>query len=439
MTRLRPGVRATAVPDGVHVRGWSGSFTVAGAVAVPLLWQRLEDALRLGVDPDTLLAQAAPGARRVLTTLLDTLADHDMLVSEEDTDDWFGAIAPRPAVAGRLARGLTVSVRAPEGDLLAAAVCRSLSRFGTTAVRVPGPRGPVILSTSDHAVAVGEGGGTAFVTEPGSPGRVRLDARALVARLGLKRAEPASDPLISLVAGSAVQRLLAAATGLPDPATYGDDPRLLPGCAAVLIATTDGAEYHPWRPRIQPGNLTEALRLMEALGDKRIGYLPESIPEALPQLPVALARCGDVLASAVRTDLARLEAACGAAEILLGVETVGVTREHAEGRALRKAAARLPKLAEGVHRAEIPGVAVAIEATPEDASKFVSIAATGRAQARLSGFEPSHLAMTSGAMSTLAGVDVPWLTEIADRESLLRQQLKRLVGPQPFITLGETA
>ncbi|SDY97524.1 hypothetical protein SAMN05421504_10880 [Amycolatopsis xylanica] len=425
MTRLRPGVRATAVRDGVHVRGWSGSFTVAGASAVPRLWQRLEDALRLG-DPDALLAQAGPGARRVLTTLLDTLAEHGMLVSEEDTDDWFGAIAPHPGVAARTARGLTVTVRAPENDLLATAVCRSLSRFGIATARVPGPRGPVLLSTSDHAVAVGEGGGTAFVSEPGPPGRARADGRALTARLGLKRAEPAADPLISLVAGTAVQRLLAAATGLPDPASYGDDPRLLPGCAAVLIATANGAEYHPWQPRTQPTTLTEALRLVEALGDNKIGCLPESVPEALPQLPVALARCGDVLGSAVRTDLARIEAACAAAEHLLGVDTVGVNREHAEGRALRKAAAKL----QGV---------VTIEATQEDAMRFVSLAATGRAQARLAGFDPRHLPVPSGALSTLDGVDVPWLKEIADREAQLRHNLDRLVGPQQFLTLGDIA
>ncbi|WP_370947184.1 hypothetical protein AB5J62_06410 [Amycolatopsis sp. cg5] len=434
MTRLRPGVRATAVPNGVHVRGWSGSFTVAGASAVPRLWQRLEDALRLG-DADALLAEAGPGARRVLTTLLDTLAEHGMLVSEEDTDDWFGAMAPSPGVASRTVRGLTVTVRAAEYDLLAAAVCRSLARFGVATTLVPGPRGSVTLSTLDHAVAVGEGGGTAFVSEPGSPGRVRADARALTERLGLRKTEPAADPLTSLVAGSAVQRLLAAATGLPDPATYGDDPRLLPGGAAVLIATADGAEYHPWRPRTQPATLSEALRLVEALGDSKIGCLPASLPEALPQLPVALARCGDVLASAARTDLARLEAACGAAEVLLGFETVGVNREHAEGRALRKAAA---KLTEGVHRAEMQGI-VAIEATQEDAMKFASLTATGRAQARLAGFEPRHLAAASGALSTLDGVDVPWLTEVADREAQLRQRLERLVGPQPYVTLGEIA
>ncbi|MEU9133148.1 hypothetical protein AB0D08_34485 [Kitasatospora sp. NPDC048540] len=96
-------------------------------------------------------------------------------------------------------------------------------------------------------------------------------------------------------------------------------------------------------PGAAPATLAEAMHRVAALGDERIGVLPTAEPGALPQLPAALAGCamtgGILLAGAPRTDLARLEALCRAAELRLGAVTVGADPGHAWGRALRRAAA----------------------------------------------------------------------------------------------------
>jgi Lantibiotic dehydratase, N terminus len=267
-----------------------------------------------------------------------------------------GAVAPRPDAAASAVRAARVSVSAAAADPCSVAVLRSLSRFGTTvdfgtAVDSMGsaqPPGRVLLAGGGHAVAVQVAGEAGYVTAPGGADNVRADAARLAARLGLSGvAEP--GPLTALTAGAAVARLVAAIAGLPDPSSYGDDPRVPDGYPAVLIATAQPlrAEYHPWlgqpaevRP---PATLAEALRRADALADPVTGYL--SAPQAgrLPQLPAALAGCevggAQLVAASVRLDLARLEAICLAAELLLGNGcTVGVDPGHAEGRALRRAA-----------------------------------------------------------------------------------------------------
>ncbi|MFD0411683.1 hypothetical protein ACFVHV_40940, partial [Kitasatospora sp. NPDC127116] len=265
------------------------------------------------------------------------------------------------------------------------------------------------------------------------------------------------------------QRLLCAVAGLPDPGEPADDPRLLDGRPTVLIADAapPHAEHHPWAAgpgavAAPPGSLAEALRRVNALGDPRLGVLDAPSAGDLPQLPVALVSCatpaGPLAAGAVRTDLARLAAACRSAELHLAavgggaVPVVGVDPDHALGLALRRAvlaravrgdrplpddraargdravsesawrehpqaghwygvlARRLGRAPEPTIR-QLSGESVylaqveegrAVEATPADAVAHAALAALTRLMARGAGLAAVHHTVLSGAAAPLA-------------------------------------
>ncbi|MEO3973635.1 hypothetical protein [Streptomyces sp. CAU 1734] len=378
--RLRPGVSATVLRDGVHLRGWITSVSLEGNPAIPALWEHLADAL--AGDGGTALAGAAPAGsplRAALVTLIGRLHDHDLLVERYGTDgtpgglagQWLDTAAGRPAeAADRLARVRTRLLAGRPDGALARAAGRALHHSGTPAepVRDTGlPAGRIILTAAStaggevFAVAAGVYAGGGFVTPVGSPGQVRADAAALAARPARREARDTGEhPAVSaLVAAAAAQRLLCAAAGLSDPSAEAGGARLLPELPAVLIAGERPlrGEYRTW-PRPAPADggrpaagaapltLADALARIPVLGDGEVGVLDEPSPGALPQLPVPLVRCavpgGALFAGAARADLARLEAVCRAAELTLGGAdlVVGVNPEHARGRALRRAAGR---------------------------------------------------------------------------------------------------
>ncbi|MFH8368383.1 hypothetical protein [Streptomyces sp. NPDC018031] len=371
--RLRPGVAVTVLRNGLHLRGRRGSVTLEGSTALPALWRLLEPPLRTG-DASELLRRAEPdpALRKALDTLVAQLHAHDLLVAAPTgpAADWLTASAGDPALAAAAIAAAPVEVvGGPPGGALAEAAARALTRGGARVARPAGtavPDGVVLLRTGPAeepcAVAVAVRGGTGYVTAPGSPAQARADAAALLART------PAGDPdtagpaaFTALLAGAAAHRLLCAAGGLPDPADEGDDPRLLPGLPAVLVAGArpPRADYRTWlgpdridadrRTAVEPARtLAGALARVAALGDERLGVLPAPHPGTLPQLPVPLAGCelpgGAVLAGAPRLDLARLDVFCRAAELRLGdgLFTVGANPGHAWGRALRRAARHAP-------------------------------------------------------------------------------------------------
>ncbi|MEV8554476.1 hypothetical protein AB0L04_32285, partial [Streptomyces glaucescens] len=274
---------------------------------------------------------------------------------------------------------------AAAGGPLAEAVSRVLSDAGVAWSHAADPALPedvVLLREAGggrRAVAVAVRGGRAYVTAPGSPEQVSSDAAALTAHrppepahadfpatLTAHRPPESADAgfpasFVALLGGSAAQRLLCALGGLPDPASEGDDPRLVPGLPAVLVADArpPRADYRSYlgphlidaerRTRLEPArSLAEVLTRVAALTDELVGVLPGPAPGALRQSPVPLALCelpeGAVLAGAARLDLARLEAFCRAAELRpagpgAGRVTVGANPAHALGRALREAAA----------------------------------------------------------------------------------------------------
>lgn len=269
---------------------------------------------------------------------------------------------------------------ADPGGPLAAALIGVLGRAGTPPevyrdTGLPADRVVAVAGTPPVAVAVARTADGGFVTAPAEPERARADAESIAVRLhadtgstdvgspdtGSAPAGPtagASAVLTALLAGAAAQRLLCAAAGLPDPAGRDEDPQLLQDRPAVLVALArpPHASYRPWvtgpadPASLSPApvaDLADALRGVGALGDPYLGVLDAPLPGGLPQLPAALAACssvaGPLVAGAPRTDLARLSAACRAAELHLderipGPVTVGAGPGHALGRALRRAA-----------------------------------------------------------------------------------------------------
>ncbi|MFC9279044.1 hypothetical protein [Streptomyces collinus] len=317
---------------------------------------------------------------------------------------WPGSSAARPAEAVEAIRSARPVVAAPDPEgPLAMSLVRALRRAGASPRvaadnRLPAGRAVITADAPSGAVALAvscdaEGG---FVTAPGPPNHAHTDAAAIATRLGSDTppwapggpapeqsryptpgtapSEPSVDAgapsqvaatpgapsgtHVALLAGAAAGRLLATVADLPDPAAHEDAVGTASAeFAAVLIARAEPPEatYHPWAAaphaaRRGPGappvpDLEEALRRVTALGDPRLGVLDAPLPGDLPQLPASLASCrtpaGLLVAGAVQADLARLEAACRAAELALadGLSTpvVGAGPDHARGRALRRA------------------------------------------------------------------------------------------------------
>ncbi|MFE6845242.1 hypothetical protein [Streptomyces sp. NPDC057686] len=405
--RLRPGVAVTPLRNGLHLRGRDGSVTLEGSRALPALWELLSEQLGRGPEEvrgeeghdrggeagRPRLDPADPRVEAALASLTEQLHAHDLLAEHpagaSEPPAWLGACAHRPVRAAEaLAAARPVVAAADPAGPLATALISALARAGTPPqvyrdTGLPAERVVAVAGTAPVAVAVARTAGGGFVTAPAAPERARTDAESIAVRLrpatgstdpgsadpgsadprsapagAAAGAPPALTALTSLLAGAAAQRLLCAAAGLPDPAGREEDPQLLPDRPAVLVALArpPHASYRPWvsgpadpaslSPR-PVADLAEALRGVGALGDPYLGVLDAPRPGDLPQLPAALTACGSVagplVAGAPRTDLARLSAACRAAELHLdgalpGPVAVGAGPGHALGRALRRAA-----------------------------------------------------------------------------------------------------
>ncbi|CAM5639804.1 YcaO domain-containing protein OS=Streptomyces cyaneofuscatus OX=66883 GN=G3I52_07805 PE=4 SV=1 [Streptomyces cyaneofuscatus] len=403
------GVSVTVLPHGVHLRGWITSVTLEGGAGLPVLWGRLAEALAGdgGAEPARAAVAGSP-LRAALVTVVGQLHDHDLLVERPAGENgdaagpWLGAVADRPAEAAAALIRSRVRVLAarPDGPL-ARAAARALDRAGVRAATAEAadlPDGQVLLvaagpgepplaaeqDAEDRAVVVGLRPGVGFVTPVGSARQARADADGLADRLRPREAPGGAEPpgLPALLASSAAQRLICAVAGLRDPSAEAGDARLIPGLPTALVAERAPlrGEYRTWvgpvlvdadrvRPRADVRTLTEALARIPVLTDRLAGVLDEPDPGALPQLPAALVRssvAGEVLVSgSARADLARLEAVCRAAELLLGKgesglegdagPVVGAGAVHARGRALRRAGAGAAVRQQGARAGDTAG------------------------------------------------------------------------------------
>ncbi|MFJ4094327.1 hypothetical protein ACIPYS_22325 [Kitasatospora sp. NPDC089913] len=428
--RLRPGVAVTPLREGLHLRGRGTSLTLEGSRALPVLWEVLSARLADGPPaaetdprrPGTATASPEPATgppdptaghpklEAALATVTARLREHGLLVDRSDEPEpppWPGSVAERPgdAVAAIAAAHPVVLAGDPQ-EATARAVARALTRGGAepTVVADPSlPAGQVLVVAAEPPVAVGLqcGADGGFVTAPAGAARARADLAALTERLrpgpghgpdpgrrtgpedgsdpgrhpGSERhPDPARAPdgstpraLPLLLAAATAQRLLCAVAGLPDPADPTDNPRLLAGRPAVLVADARPlrAEHRPWAAgpgpaSAPPEDLEGALRRVAALGDPRLGVIDAPSPGDLPQLPTALVTSrtpdGPLLAGAPRTDLARLTGAVRALELRLAAAdpgtagaagnaprvAVGAGPAQALGRALRRAALAVP-------------------------------------------------------------------------------------------------
>ncbi|MFI1367577.1 hypothetical protein [Streptomyces griseochromogenes] len=350
--RLREHDLLVEHPDGAELPPWPGSSAAHPAEAVEAI--RTARPVVSTPDPEGPLAVSLVGALRR------------------------AGASPRVTADGRLPVGwAVVTAQAPSGAVALAVSCDADGGFVTE----PGPPDharpdataiATRLTTSTPlwtpALAQGRPGTTqsrsaAPATPPAGARAPSQSAAAAVTGASASASASASarEPSrthVALLAGAAAGRLLAAVAGLPDPAAHEDaSGTATAGHPAVLIARAEPPEatYHPWaaapraarrRPDAPPApDLGEALRRVTALGDPLLGVLDAPLPGALPQLPASLASCrtpaGLLVAGAVRADLARLEAACRAAELALAdgpsALIVGASPDHAYGRALRRA------------------------------------------------------------------------------------------------------
>ncbi|MEU7474915.1 hypothetical protein AB0A63_02955 [Lentzea sp. NPDC042327] len=475
LVRLRPVVRATRTPDGLHLRGWASSCTITGGAGLWRVWQRLAPQLTAGLTADALVVpeETTPAVRAAVEVILEALREHDMLVTvpaewdgpAPDVAEWLESVAADPVDAWRRLRAVTVEITGCGEPASAAA--RAVEAVGLAvrvSPRVEQPTSLLLLTADPFTLQAGCGADVGYVLPPSSLSS-NTEATAQTDRLNATGTSPAV--LAALIGSTAVHRLLCAVAGLEDPAAAeARTPH-----PQVLIARTTPlrATYHPLLTGPPP---TDPWRALDALTDAELGLVEPPVFGELPQVPAKLATCGTALGIGTTADAARLDAALAAVktDAVLGVDDL-----HARGAALRLAARHHPgepveppddptarrwwkalterfavpaelrttRLAPGVHRAEVHRghhlLAWAVEATAADAVAFAALAATGHAQAGRTG--TAHL---TGAAPHRADAGQPswvtrewlWPNDVRDREQEFQDALTALPGvrvtPRPL-------
>jgi hypothetical protein len=492
LLRLRPIVHATPTETGLHVRGWSSSFSLEGGKGLWTVWERLAGPLATGVPPEQLAVPpgASPAMAAALDLIIGQLHEHDLLVRvpvawgtpgpdvpPPDIASWLESVAGDPADAWRRLRSTTVTVIG-EGALAAAAY-RALTSSGLTVHPVV-PGDDLIVIAGRHVVAAGWAAEVGYVVRPGIRDQVVADARAVAQRLGAQRSgaqrSDAPEVLAALIGSAAAHRLVCALGGLPDPATetvnmWDETPTPELTHQAVLVARLDPlrAEYHPFLSAARPCPApADPLRALDVIGDAELGPVPTPEMGSLPQLPVKLAASGEIIGYGTTTNAARLDAMVRACQAIAPPSAiVGADRTHALGLALRHAArastgtpvaeeawltdptARrwwkavtlrfaLPATLEVTHlddrvfRAEVlvgqRVLAWAVEATAADAVAFAALGAAGATQA---GVDEPIVLCGALPLENQGAREWYWPADVRDSEAGLQDDLRVLLDVEP--------
>ncbi|HJP73912.1 MAG TPA: hypothetical protein VJ914_06570 [Pseudonocardiaceae bacterium] len=485
LLRLRPIVHATPTDNGLHVRGWSASFTLDGGTGLWTLWEAIAPKLAEGMPVEEFAVPpgAPPSVAKALRMIIEQLRAHDFVVEvpaewgadapPEDVCAWLESVAADPLDAWRRLRAARIEI---SGDgVVAAAARRALAGVGLT-VDAPSYGTGLTLTGGEHSVRASAGAEVGYV--------LPVDGSEELTATGT-----APEVLATLVGCAAAHRLVCAIGGLPDPATefveLSDADRSAPEGLFVLVARLDPlrADYHPWLPAHRPLDPpTEPAQIVKLLVDSELGPVPTPDFGDLPQLPANVAISGDALGVGAAAEDARLDAARLAVQAAVGEGViVGIGAAHALGLALRHAARELPglpvgpdawaddptarrwwkaltlrfalpaicevnTLADGVYRAEIRTEAGplswAVEARAADAVSFAALAAVGHAQVGRSG--PAPLLCGAAPVSSRRGEppagwlnrDWHWPLEVSEAEPGFQDLLLSIVDKPEPVSLG---
>jgi hypothetical protein len=466
LVRLRPVVHASPTDSGLHVRGRASSFTLDGGAGLWQVWQRLARPLAEGIPAASLTppANTTPVVAAALEAILGQLREHDMVVEvpahwgSSPLHGWLESVAADPHAAWQRLSGRTFTI---SGDPALTAAARSSTESAGLRIEVlDSDHSGVVVAAGGFAVAAGCAADVGWVVPPGTPAAVRADFDAVAARLE-GSVGPAPVVLSTLVASTAVHRLLCAVAGLPDPSAEDDSavPKVLVARRNPLRAT-----YHPWFSSTPV--TVDPIAAMDILTDAELGPLPMPVPADLPQVPARLARCGDVVGVGATADAALLDATTGA--LATPGSAVGIGETQALGSALRAMVRDMPgtdvsaaewagdpearrwwkaltvrfgvpatidvrRLAPGVVRAVIRSsqglLAWAVEATAADAVAFAALAATGHVQSGAAdGVRHLNAAL---AASLVDDREWRWPARAAKNEPELQGDLVALAGREP--------
>lgn len=488
VVRLRPIVHATPTATGLHVRGWSASFTLDGGSGLWTLWEAIAPKLAAGIPVEEFAVPpgAPPSVATALRMIIEQLRAHDMVVEvpatwgadapQADVRAWLESVAADPLGTWQRLRATRIEISG--SGAVAATARRALAGVGliVEAGRSDGDGVELLLAGGGHSVRASVGAEVGYVLPVDVPGELTATGSA-------------PEVLAALAGCAAAHRLVCAVGGLPDPATEfveltGADLPAREGLF-VLVARLDPlrADYHPWLPAQRPLDPpTEPARIVALLVDPELGPVPTPDFGDLPQLPANIALSGDVLGVGASADDARLDAARLAVQAAVGDGViVGIGATHAIGLAMRTAARSLAgvpvaqdawagdptarrwwkaltlrfgvpatcvvsTVGDGVHRAEIRTAAGplswAIEARAADAVSFAALAAVGRAQAGrsgpaplLCGAAPVSRRRTDPAANWLSR-DWNWPLDVAEAEAGFQTRLLSIVDEPEPVSLG---
>ncbi|MFL5350625.1 MAG: hypothetical protein ACJ8AT_38120, partial [Hyalangium sp.] len=153
--RLRPSVHFAPLEQGVFFKSWSRSFSFKGHASLYPLFERLLPHLEKGVRAGDLLAAVPENVRRVISTLLEQLAGHDMLLDVEALSQ------PPPSALEAEQLGSTLSYL----ESVAADPHAAFSRLRRARVLVGGG-GPALFACVRALAGIGVGHLACAVGEP---------------------------------------------------------------------------------------------------------------------------------------------------------------------------------------------------------------------------------------------------------------------------------